>query len=98
MEVKYKPQMDRLAELEKITKSDKEKIDLLLKEKKTDIDNYTAVNKKLIDIQSKVDMNIRDVENRMKGQILIWRIISIVSLIILGILAYKYGQTQLWWN
>lgn len=97
IEAKYKPHLERLATLEKTSKADKEQIEKLLKEKKEDIDNYTKVNKRLIDLQSTMDKQIRKVEDKVKGQIILWRTIAVISIIIMGIVIYKYGLSQFWW-
>lgn len=98
MEAKYKPHMDRLAELEKASRADKTKIDSLLKEKRSDADSYTRLNKQFVDLQASVDNRIRSAEKRIHNKLTGWKILSFILFVLLFACAiYIYGQTQSWW-
>lgn len=97
IEARYKPQLDRLAKLEKDSKADKDQINKLLEEKKSNIDNYTKINKELIDLRRTVDSKIRNAKKKMIVQLYIWIVISLICIIVTVILFYLYGQNQFWW-
>jgi hypothetical protein len=93
----YKPQLDRLAVLEKSSKADKEQINKLLADKQKDVANFTKVNKDLMDLRASVDRQIKDVKQRMSGQIFLWRIIAVIGIALFAVVLYMYGGSQLWW-
>lgn len=97
IEARYKPQLDRLAKLEKDSKADKDQINKLLEEKKSNIDNYTKINNELIDLRRTVDSKIRNAKRKMIVQLYIWIVISLICIIVTVILFYLYGQNQFWW-
>lgn len=83
MEAKYKPHMDRLLELEKSSKADKEQINKLLNEKQKDVTTYVRTSQELSDAKEKLkllEQQLADVRNNGKA---IWIVIAVISIIAL---------------
>lgn len=97
IEARYKPQLERLAKLEKDSKSDKDQINKLLEEKKSDVEKYSRINQELVDLKRNFDSKIIAANKQVIAQLYIWIFISLVCIIISAIILYLYGQQQLWW-
>lgn len=97
----YKPQLDRLAFLEKTSQKDKEQIERLLYEKKNDVLVYAKERRKLEGKLEKLNYSLNNriqiITQRTARQLLIWRSLFCLCFILLLFLFYMYGKDELWW-
>lgn len=89
----YKPQLARLAELEKSTKEDKKQIGQLQREKSQCVEKNTELNKEIQKIERAMTSNIREAEARaearMAGRARVWMAVALISLIALAVMLLK---------
>ena len=78
----YKPQLERLAVLEKSSKEDKEKIDRLFNERQKTILELAKVNNDMLELKKNQNEQVEKAKLQMANQIRLWRIIAVICFII----------------
>lgn len=78
----YKPQLERLAVLEKSSKEDKEQINRLLSEKQNTISELAKVSSDMLELKKNLNEQTEKVRLQMSNQIRLWRIVAVICLII----------------
>ena len=78
----YKPQLERLADLEKSSKEDKEYINKLLTEKQKNVSELAKVKNDILELGKKQNEQVEKVKLQMSNQIRLWRNIAVICIII----------------
>ena len=78
----YKPQLERLAILEKSSKEDKEQINRLLSDKEKNVSELTKLSNEMLELKKDRNEQAEKIRLQMSNQIRLWRNIAVICIII----------------